>query len=1192
MSVHTTSSQSAALVEFDVSTGFIPPWLLQAREEAAPTPYQEKQNKLPKRYRDLVTAHVYTLPSQEGARVHLHTPTRPSTGRAPSFLPQEKSNRRARSARLLKSTAKVPREASTLRRCPVPRKLNTSRQVKSAPGVRNPPRLSGETMGEPVVTSGVIEETLADGVHPGVDKYRWRYSCRRTVHTASGRIGRWVGRSSCLASAALQADSVRRLSDRKRSTVAPRALSAPARGVTTRRAVGGCNDSPPPVSGVSRGARRFIEHWDRSSRAERDRILLALTKKLLFVAEEVRRAGLGSTRRPGIVQNGSLENSYNRASTEDYDHRQKAYLADSSNRIDLHPFPLTRPNQRLPSGTHRASFRSTRQTDAIVSAAADDVTTKHNVKDSRIARPSFPGVLELLGPHAGLFVTRIYSYLQSSYVCGRDIGPCLRVAALLAGSTVNTTPGSTGGEVASYLESHLSTSRNIVQISLDIIVAEDKLHDGSGTATVSTQEGSRIDALNLLFAIVRAGGRCIKEALTRRHTLPRSGARNYRDDAVSSTLIALRKRTCSAETRTAAGRLLVELGTENPIGSAQVWNAVLCLLEQEERSDLQILGCRVAADLLVTAQSRSSDEVYYGNAHSCSSSTPRRPRSTMRPEHVVIPSVLRLALLGSCSAVRAAARDLAAVMKTQQGPCFYLLVVGLVGFLGRFSGVDRGAPSSWIPHNMPMTSERSMSAINGGGVRGNGDGNPCGLLRKRRFSHDEEDSSTIRAGTHPFAIDNNSSKTGRSIDGVSLTIDREFGGRIGIDVEKNVTKDLIEGIEQQARPWQNMADESVDLLICALELLRRICTGRGQDEVVSMALVSTRAPLAVLDLVVASAPRAADVSLLETAKETEPPLLRFSGGRNTFVTHTGGLVGAEKCRFKAGHLSNSTRRRDINPNNSEIPCGSSATPTLPRRLCHAVAKVLLEMYRRGGGLIIGAHPNNGNIPVGFSGQGGSSSDDFEKLPTDHEALNLVGIIDAAMKDCTRLSCNLKNGDFEGLAAFFSGRFDGADCRAEIELLRRNIFALTRHLGKVRPPSPTSSAIVSPQKGEVTQHWISNERNAAGQRSGGRNVAESCRPSNREGIRVACWRHDEASEKIAHRGRNLLRTFLPQYTIIYISMDNIPNHGSLFTPQKYENNRIDANSWGKTLFIYRNSYGKGFLVYACSHAYDRTMNYIV
>lgn len=1125
MSVQTSSSQSAVLVELGTSTVVIPPGLLQAREKAAPTPYREKQNKFPKRYRDLVTAHVYTVPSQEGARVRLSTPTRPLTGRFPRSLPREKGSRRARSARLIKSTEKVSKEASTPTRCPVPRKLGTSREVKSAPGVWNPPRLAGKTTGEPVATSGVVEGTFANGVHPRVDKNIRQYSWRRTSYTASGRIGRWVGRSPCLASAALQADSVRRLNDREHSSVARRALSAPTRWATTRRAVEGCHDSPPPVPRVSRGARRFIEHWDRSSRAQRDRILFALTDKLLFVAGDVRRAGPGSTRRPSIVQNGSLENSINRASAEDYYHKQKAALADSSNKMDLHPFPLKRPDQRLPSGTHRVSSRSARQTDAIVAAVADDVTIKHNVKDSRVAGAASPGFLELLGPHAGLFVTRIYSYLQSSYVCGREIGPCLRVAALLAGATVNTTPGVTGGEVASYFESHLSTSRTIVQISLDILVAEDTLHDGSSVAAVSTQEECRIDALHLLLAIVRAGGRCIKEALTRRHSLPCSGSRNYRNDAVSSTLIALRERACSTDTRTAAGRLLVELGTENPTGSAQVWNAVLRLLGQGEGSDLQILGCRVAADLLVTTQSRSSDEVYDGNARSCSSSTPRRLRSALRPELVVIPSVLHLALLGSCLAVREAAGDLAAVMTTQQGPCFYLLAVGLVGFLGRFSGVDRGAPSSWIPHYMPLTSERSMSAINGGGVRGNGDGNPCGLLRKRRFAHDEEDPSNIRAGAYPFVVDNNSSNTRRSIDGDSLTSDRKFGRRIDVDAEKNVTKDLIEGLEQQARPWGNMADENVDLLICTLELLRRICAGGEQDQVVSVALVSTRAPLAVLDLVVASAPRAVDSSLLETAMEKEPPLLLLSGDRKTFVTQTGGLIGAEKCHSKAVRLTNSTWRPDLNPNNSEIPRRSSATPTLPSRLCHAVAKVLLEMYRRGGGLILGAHQNIGKISGGFSGQGGSSSDDFERLPIDHDALNLVDIIDATMKGCRRLSCSLKNGDFEGLAACFSGRSDGADCRAEIELLRQNVFALTRHLGRVRPPSPTSSAIASPQEGEATQYWIGDERNAVGQSFDVRKVAESRRPSDREGIRGVCWRHDEALEKTARPGGNQLH-FVP------------------------------------------------------------------
>lgn len=1150
MSVQMTSSQSAALVELDISAVSLPPGLLEAREEVAPTPYREKQEKYPKRYRDLVTAHVYAVPSQEGARVCLPTPTRPLTGRSLRSQPRDKASRRARSARLIRSIVKVSGEASLPRRCPVPRKLDTSREVKSAPGVRNPPRLVVKTTGEPVATSSVVGENLANGVHPRVDKNRRQYPCRRTLYTASGRIGRWVGRPLCPASAALQADSVRRLNDRELRrlvTGAPPALSAPARGVTTRHAVEVCRDRPPAVPGVSRGARRFIEQWDRSSRAQRDRILFALTDKLLFVAGDVQRAGPGSTRRPSIVQNESLENSVNRESAEDYYHRKKEALADSSNRMDLHPFPLTKRDQRMPSGTHGVSPRRARQTDVIASAIADDVVIKHNVKDERVSGAASPGFLELLGPHAGLFVTRIYSYLQASYACGRDIGPCLRVGALLAGATVTTTPGVTGGEVTSYLESHLSTSRTIIQISLDVLVAEDTLHDRSGVAAVSTQEKSRIDAFHLLLAIVRTGGRCIKEDLTRRHSLPRSGSHKYQGDAVSSTLIALRERTCSAETRTAAGRLLVELGTDNPAGSAQVWNAVLCLLDQGEGSGLRILGCRVAADLLVTAQLRSGDEVYDGNARSCSLSTRRRRQRAMRPELVMIPSVLRLALLGRCLAVREAAGDLATILTTQQGPCFYLLAVGLIGFLGRFSGVDRGAPSSWIPHNPSITSGRSMSAVSGGGetdnwwggskefdaegIRGNGDGNPFGLLRRRRFVGDEEDPSTIRAGDHPFAVDNNSSETGRSIDDVLLTSDREFGGRIDVDAEENVTNGLIEGLEQQEHPWRRRDDENVDLVICALELLRRICAGSGQDQVVSVVLVSTRAPLAVLDLVVASAPRAADSSLLETDKEKEPPLLLLSGDGKTFVTQAGGLIRAEKCRSEAGRLANSTRHMDLNPSNSEIPRRSNALPTLPSRLCHAVAKVLLEMYRRGGGLILGAYPNNGKISCSSSGredniQSVPRSDDLEWLPTDHEALNLVDIIDAAMEGCIGLSCSLKNGDSEGLASIFSGRSDGADCRIEIELLRRNVFALTRQLGRLRPLPPTSSVIASPQDGETMQHQslfyddrISNGSNVDGQSSGVRNIAESRGRSDLDGIRGACWHRDEASETIAHLGRS-------------------------------------------------------------------------
>ena len=1077
MSIKTISSHSVTLVELDVSAVSLPSGFRTTAK--APESYRDARDRGPRQYRDLVTTHVYTVPPQEGTRVRLSMPERPVTG-PPDFQGRQGSCRRTRSIRSVWSSSTANRKADTPRQYPTPKAL-TPRRAKSAEAAREL-RPTGGTDGGPGTTSFVGINT--NGIHRRVDE-----ACqhpRRVLHTALGLTEWWASQPAVVTIAAsMQADSVKRWGDGepRPPTTKPCLLRTPVRGSATRCTVYWCCKNVMSLSEVSRGARQFLEQWDRSSRAKRGRVLVALTDNLLLGHV---RSGSISTWRPNIVPVGSPENSAKREKLDRENQREKpatSKLVKPSNRLNIQPLPLGKKCDQSPS-YHNISARGANQAETT-SFSADTATHRKSTAKVDTAKGVPPGLLELLGPHVGLLATRISSHLQVSHACGYNVGPCLCVATLLAEATTTIAERGRDGhdEISSSLVRYLSTPR-VIQIALDIITAEDCALEGCDSTASFPEERdlSRTLAFRLLLTIVRARGRQVKESLT--CSLSLKDTFDW-GEAIDSTMIALRKRACSIATQTMAGSLLVELGLESPVTSTQVWNAILCLLEQDEGFDQQTLGCHVAADLLARSIPRPGDE---GINLTRSSSL---SQGQMRPELVVIPSVLRLAL-STCSRVREAAGDLAAALTTQKGPCCYLLASGIVGFLGRISGVDRGAPSNWIPRTLSTSGGWMLPLLDGGvsenrarlthldagGFRFMGDA----IGVSGRWTDNTESGVTRVGRTRPPADENETTRP--SDDSFSSCCDGR--AKIGLGAAEERDEVLHEGL---AYAQHHSADEyGLDQLVHALQLLRRICAENGQDYVVREALESTRAPLAILDLIVASASRAAESSL--HMGEEELASLPRSGDRKTFVTQIS--VPYEAC---AGEQ---TLRQAIDTQgnrNTELPVSNfssrelhaaynipqqSATPVRLRRYCRAVAETLLAIYRRSSDVRLETQASEETSPDAWRGAvptklGSDPTFEPRRPPTDFKDLDLKGIINAAMVGCPNLSRSISSGDSAGLTEVFLGRgdtgyrSDGVEEHEEITMLRKNVLSLTMRLGHVRP-SPIVTASL-PTDDEVQRQYF-------------------------------------------------------------------------------------------------------------------------
>lgn len=165
---NTLSSQSAAIVELHVSAVSLPSAIvgLRALEPVAaatttvavepPSEYKKKATESCRPYRDVITTHVYNVPSKEGAPVRLISkPQRPSTGNSNGYyhrrypaasIKYDSAGCRARSANNHYKRPRQPQPASR-KRSPPPtnasrgpgegRQQALTRPAKSAPTMQS-----------------------------------------------------------------------------------------------------------------------------------------------------------------------------------------------------------------------------------------------------------------------------------------------------------------------------------------------------------------------------------------------------------------------------------------------------------------------------------------------------------------------------------------------------------------------------------------------------------------------------------------------------------------------------------------------------------------------------------------------------------------------------------------------------------------------------------------------------------------------------------------------------------------------------------------------------------------------------------------------------------------------------------------------------------------------------------------------
>lgn len=763
------------------------------------------------------------------------------------------------------------------------------------------------------------------------------------------------------------------------------------------------------------------------------------------------------------------------------------------------------------------------------------------------------GFLELLGPHAGLLAMRVSSQLRSSYASGQAVGPCLRVCALLAESTTgkgesgdadgdgyNVRSASSPSLVGQQLCTHemISTALEIAAAAAapapalvvddpnPTIKREKRTQRRQKTTSTKTapmfsssptteneeqEEGTdRREALRLLLALVRVGGRRVKEYLAcpGRFSLPRTtdavaASTLGSGDAFDRIVMALRRPACRSDVRMAGARLLVELALKDhhhPAGNScgRVWNAVLCLLSglgDEDPADGQILGCHIAVDLLAASpkpQGNRDDgqgpdiDALLGGSLSSQHQRQRRQRQ-MRPELMLLPSVLSLSL-SDRREVRKAAGELAVLLSTDfPRPCCYLLVACLVGLFGLVSGVERGAPVAWVEHIHTPSRCRESVGMQDGDLH-----NPTEVDRSEMEEpgreHELEDDGrktdchavyrhNLSGGNNVFR--GQSSGAGR-IKEESFLDSTDAPGAAGGQSTTTLASSFGSP-PRTALDNKGTATHS-DKAIFALDLLRRICTegGTGDDKSVRLALAHALAPLAALDLVVGPASPLADnfsryaedtgntgagIDGTVFVTQTEIKAARVGagcsdGGKNDvggarpqFQGEEGMLQPARNHRLRGGGGPRSVSLQE------ELLSGCSggerrlagrprcdcAQPT--EAICRAVAEALLAMYRRG----------HGGRVAGGAGQPETGT------------LDLNGMIDAALDACPELSCGLNGGDIEAMVRMFSsccstsrGSCDIGEIRSvELATLRRNVFALTARLGRMRPPPAPPAPPLSP-----------------------------------------------------------------------------------------------------------------------------------
>ena len=422
------------------------------------------------------------------------------------------------------------------------------------------------------------------------------------------------------------------------------------------------------------------------------------------------------------------------------------------------------------------------------------------------------------------------------------------------------------------------------------------------------EENNRAQALRLLLALVRAGGRQIKEHLTCSSSMfiPRT---ERSGDVLGPILVALRRPRCAVETRKAAGNLLVELGVGNPAGSGKVWNTVLSIVGQETCRKAQVLGCDVARELLLSTlgagcSSSNSSSGGVGYRESCFmwSQEHRLP-----PEVLLVPSVLTLSL-SNCSATREAAGELAAFLANFSGSCCYLLVAGLTGLLETISGMKRSTSVAWHQrHHPPPRGEATTTKYraddevelrcetNTTKPRGEDDllEMTWSEFHQRNYQRVAEirgqGGNTYRLNEAGYFREVQYENSGGGINNSrqsDTNTDNGFGD--GKEAARGGKADSGRwSVASEAeKPFDGkptrLATGSTDIdnhVIRAAEMLRRICSCRRGVHV-CLALLSALAPLAVLDLVVNPG---RTTELLPGTEKNEKPA-QDAAGEDTFLT--------------------------------------------------------------------------------------------------------------------------------------------------------------------------------------------------------------------------------------------------------------------------------------------------------------------
>ncbi|CAM9671296.1 unnamed protein product, partial [Ectocarpus sp. 8 AP-2014] len=1128
-----------------------------------------------KQRREVVTTRVFTVPPQEAAPVRLWLPKRPSTGQRPHGKARAAaaaatgcSDERAKSApphRDKRGRGSPVWHRHPCRSRPEARSPSSSRKSRSSAYLTRSATTKPAKRQRPATSVRDAEQCF--GSHP-----HW-HSSLRGLHTAPPipTTSRWLSAfggehvdtfANGGAGLSIKPEDMKYQRPRRAPVKQPRAMSASARGLAIRHAVDGCCKNLPATPGHAPGATRLLQQWDRATRHQRDELMRALADQLLVSSNETSCPQQQACSYSGAdYESGiSLEKEVSVGRMEQQTATALRYPFRGAIDADKNE------GRCLPSSTRQVGLPPPTK------PIGDGVPGEAILPPQRPSPRANVEFLSLLGHHAGLLATRFSSHLQTSFACGHEVGPCLRVVTLLAESATagRTVQDSSDDGVQDYFDPRLLGQQlctpGLINTALQVAVSHQKSavnsqfsateadrrvrqrrrrQRGKITPTVpphslSPEEGkdedeekeekeeeeeegeeeeeeeeeeekgeekekdteereeeekeeeyeveteveeeekeleekdeeeedeeekeaetNRARALGLLVALVRAGGKRVKDYLSCPSSSPSSllglsessSPISRVGDPLGLIVMALRRPERGTDTREAGRRLLVELGLggHDPTGNEKVWSAVLCLLDGRDIQDpagAQTLGLRVAQELLVrrvSEQRRRNEALRYRGDNVGSvvfdgalPSPQKHRQRLMRPELTLMPSVLKLSL-SPIYEVREDAAGLAVLLATEcPRPCCYLVVAGLAGLFGLVSEVERGAPIAWIQ----LQRERVT-----------------GRRSREQTEEDEESASSSRGSDDTAESDGCDSRDGSPAPSTEES-DRGGAGVGGGEA------------------------------ILALKLLRRVCTsgrgGTGEEELCS-ALACALAPLAVLDLVVCPRNLAADLRPTRDAGNA-PAGVEADGDAvvEVRVTTSREEAGAEGDNDEgSGERPRSERQAEAggpppkdNGNwlgGGELPsdftAGGSGDAASARRfeqppgeVCLSVADALLAMYAAAGE-INADHPKfPAEPPEGWPSPTSSTARDKSigyPCPS-RETLGLKSIIEEALGDCPILSRSIRNGDIVAMGRVFSQGGSGGDGAnshnrnneaVEFATLRANIGMLTKRLGRARPPPP-------------------------------------------------------------------------------------------------------------------------------------------